>query len=114
MLAVTLLAIPAFSETALPRLQPAEPVFEKQGRKSTPPVCDGIAGYGATIEQTVQLAFVDPLISVAEDLARLFRPFFTDAEIPDEQPRRSSAAGKFKPQSPSTMVRMAARKRICG
>lgn len=113
-LAVSLLASPATAETALPRLQPAEPVFERQSRYSGSPICDGIAGYGATIEQTVQLAFVDPLVSIAEDLARLFRPFFTATEPTGERSARSYMSRNLKPQSPSTMVRMATRKRICG
>ena len=78
-LAANLLAAPVLAETNLPRLQAANPVFAKNAIKSRPSICNGFAEYGTTIERTVQMAFVDPLTNIAEDLARLFRPFFTDA-----------------------------------
>ena len=83
-LAVYLLTCPVIAETNLPRLQPAEPVFAKHAIKSRPSICNGVAGNGATIEHTVQTTFIDPLIVIAEDLARLFRPFFSDEATTEE------------------------------
>lgn len=59
-LAANLLAFPGTAESAFPKLQRAEPVFEKQAMKNRPSVCNGFAGYGATIEQTLQAAVVAP------------------------------------------------------
>lgn len=113
-LAANLLTVPVFAEATLPRLQAAEPVFAKHAIKNRPSVCNGFAGYGATIELTVQMAFVDPMFTIAEDLARLFRPFFSDATTAEERPGRLTMPKNFKQQSPSKMVRMAARRRLCG
>lgn len=114
-LVINLLTFPALAETSLPRMSAAEPVFAKHAIKNRPSICNGFADYGATVELTVQLAFIDPLLTITEDLARLFRPFFTHATTVDERPRHRSLASKnFKPQNPSKMVKMAARKRLCG
>lgn len=113
-LAAQLTICPALADTALPRLQPPEPVFEEHDLKYRPSVCNGFAGYAATIEQTVQEALVDPLVSIAEDLARLFRPLFTDDQSTSERPQKRLTARKLKPQSPSAVIRTAERKRLCG
>lgn len=113
-LAAHLLTFPALADSALPRLQPPDPVFEKHDIKSRPTVCNGFAGYGSTIEQTVQLAVVEPLASIADDLMRLFRPFFTNTATAEERSHRSAMSKSLKLQSPSSMVRIAERKRLCG
>lgn len=114
-LAAILLTCPAFAETSLPRMQAAEPVFRKHAIQTRPSICNTSADYGVTVAQTAQLTFIDPLLTIAEDIARLFRPFFTDATAPDNSSRyRTLASRNFKPQSPSKIVKMAARKRICG
>ena len=113
-LAANLLTSPVFAETTLPRLQAAEPVFAKHAIKSRPSVCNGFAEYGTTVEETVQMTFVDPLFMIAEDLGRLFRPFFSDDAAADELTRQPRAARKIRRQPPSKMVRMAERKRLCG
>jgi hypothetical protein len=113
-LAANLMNSPVLAETTLPRLQAADPVFAKHAIKSRPSICNGVADYGATIELTVQMAFVDPLFNIAEDLARLFRPFFTDAKTTGESARTPRTSKNSRAQSPSKMVQMAARKRLCG
>lgn len=113
-LAANLLISPVYAETTLPRLQAAEPVFAKRAIKSRPSVCNGFAEYGATVEETVQVTFVDPLFTIAKDLARLFRPFFSDDAAADEPTRQPRAAKKIRRQPPSKIVRMAERKRLCG
>lgn len=113
-LAAYLLTGPVPADTSLPRLQAAEPVFAKHDIKSRPSICNGFAGYGATVEQTVQMTFIDPLFTIVEDLARLFRPFFSDEATEDDRPRRLQAVTKKRQQSPSKMVKIAQRKRLCG
>ncbi len=113
-LATNLVIIPAFADTALPPLQPANPVFEEFTINKRPSVCNGFADFGSITEQTMQLVVVDPLVSIAFDIARLFRPFFTDAATTQEASRKSAKMRRPKPQSPSNMVRVVARKRICG
>lgn len=112
--AASLMTAPVIAGTSLPRLQAAEPVFAKHAVKSRPSICNGFTAYGATIEQTVKIVFVDPLHSIAEDLTRLFRPFFTSTIGVDEPPRRPRATKNLKLQSPSKMLKMAERQRLCG
>lgn len=113
-LAANLLAFPGFAESAFPKLQRAEPVFEKQAMKNRPSACNGFAGYGATIEQTVQAAVVAPLAAIAEDIARLFRPFFADIKPVGEPTSRAIASKNYRARSPSDIVRTAERRRLCG
>ena len=113
-LAANLLSFSASAEAVLPHLQPAAPVFERLTAENRAPTCNGFATYGATIEQTVASAVVDPLLAIVEDMARMFRPFFSDPD-PKKKPHITSASVRERPvQSPSRVVKAAARERLCG
>jgi hypothetical protein len=54
------------------------------------------------------------LVSIVADMARMFRPFFTEATAEKERPYQAAAAEKRKKRSPSNIVRTAERHRLCG
>lgn len=104
---------PANAGQVLPNIQPAKPVFEHAHSGTNKLFCGRNLGKGAHFRGGIQKTFMEPIASIGQDIAQLFRPLFGEADTHQARSYSTVVGQPRRRHMPSEVVNWVGRQKMC-